>query len=862
MAMEGAWTTTNASSNNNNKTSLGGWGAGGDYWDNAVTLVDGFSLQGCESSIATTRLLAESENDFGHFRLETCVPFLASPPPEAPRSRLPVRAPGPPQVRPPVPPKPAAPSPNFVSSKQTIPVKPSIPAKPSIAPKPSHLAGKLKTVGGGFSTTIKVEGERSVVLPPRSQATPNDSNVTKPHFERSADSRSSALIDNAPCESGTKKGDNATGFCESGVVSANHCIGRGGESESRGSFEPSEEGGAANDKSGEGGGCDAANGDSLKADTGRSNSAVGDRDMNCRALIEKFNTINQSTKSSDSSAAAKAGSDEADELKSKSKDRCNGSSVSETSSVSGVWRVVSSTHQPRQPQTPNDEIEMSNKKKKGCLGIIDSDDGSFALLTSTSTSANLMQPEVVESEWRHISSLATQYEFGEESLTSLSSSSSSRIPVRTRKESVFDKAESRRRESEVWRKDSGISLTSGCSSPARRLSYPDRSVTPSGSRSYLERTSTPVGSRSSTPSLLTMRSSTPSLTTMRSSTPCLLPRPITPSCGRSSTPSLPSCRSTTPSLPSLLPRPTTPSTVGGRPTTPSLGSLLPRPTTPSRSLSARRGSLSLPLRSSEAQFHCRSSRPSLPSFSPIPSRSSRPPPSLTLSSSSMGVVGEPSLARRWDSTPSLEVSSSHPFHPRFPLPCSGRAGEPMNPKFCPDFLLWYPACHLDYFSCLLLNNLVWFKGFPFCPKGFTVSVMHQTMGPVSCDELNGVCNLDDNKGDWDAVADKDEDEDDKSTGCPGQAWGRPNGVAIPSSNLCTGEHTCYKHASDYFHLQASWSTLRYLQVLPSSTLSTLKLNCFFQVVISVPQVSTSRKYFKIAISACQAYVLQACMSFQ
>ena len=139
MAMEGAWTTTNASSNNNNKTSLGGWGAGGDYWDNAVTLVDGFSLQGCESSIATTRLLAESENDFGHFRLETCVPFLASPPPEAPRSRLPVRAPGPPQVRPPVPPKPAAPSPNFVSSKQTIPVKPSIPAKPSIAPKPSHL---------------------------------------------------------------------------------------------------------------------------------------------------------------------------------------------------------------------------------------------------------------------------------------------------------------------------------------------------------------------------------------------------------------------------------------------------------------------------------------------------------------------------------------------------------------------------------------------------------------------------------------------------------------------------------------------------------------------------------------------------
>ena len=109
--------------------------------------------------------------------------------------------------------------------------------------------------------------------------------------------------------------------------------------------------------------------------------------------------------------------------------------------------------------------------------------------------------------------------------------------------------------------------------------------------------------------------------------------------------------------------------------------------------------------------------------------------------------------------------------------------------------------------------------------------MHQTMGPVSRDELNGVCNLDDNKG---VVADKDEDEDDKSTGCPGQAWGRPNGVAIPSSNLCTAEHTCYKHASDYFHLQPLWSTLTYLQVLPSSNLSTFNLNCFFQVVTSVP----------------------------
>ena len=29
-----------------------------------------------------------------------------------------------------------------------------------------------------------------------------------------------------------------------------------------------------------------------------------------------------------------------------------------------------------------------------------------------------------------------------------------------------------------------------------------------------------------------------------------------------------------------------------------------------------------------------------------------------------------------------------------------------------------------------------------------MSVMHQTIGPVSRDELNGVCNLDDNKGLW------------------------------------------------------------------------------------------------------------------
>merc|ERR1719192_1534214 len=188
MTMEGAWTTSSANNNNNNnnnKTSLGGgWGPGGDYWDNAVTLVDGFSLQGCESTIESTRLLAESDNDFGHFRLETCVPFLTSPPPETPRSRLPVRA----QSRPPVPPKPATPA-SFATSKQSIPVKPSVPAKPTIAPKPSHLAGKLKTIGGGFSTTIKVEGERSVVvLPLRSQTTAGDSNVTKAQSETSANS--------------------------------------------------------------------------------------------------------------------------------------------------------------------------------------------------------------------------------------------------------------------------------------------------------------------------------------------------------------------------------------------------------------------------------------------------------------------------------------------------------------------------------------------------------------------------------------------------------------------------------------------------------------------------------------------------
>ena len=46
----------------------------------------------------------------------------------------------------------------------------------------------------------------------------------------------------------------------------------------------------------------------------------------------------------------------------------------------------------------------------------------LSAMTSSSTT-NLMQPDLVESEWLKISSLATQYEFGEESLTSLSSSS-------------------------------------------------------------------------------------------------------------------------------------------------------------------------------------------------------------------------------------------------------------------------------------------------------------------------------------------------------------------------------------------------------------------------------------------------------
>ena len=72
-----------------------------------------------------------------------------------------------------------------------------------------------------------------------------------------------------------------------------------------------------------------------------------------------------------------------------------------------------------------------------------------------------------------------------------------------------------------------------------------------------------------------------------------------------------------------------------------------------------------------------------------------------------------------------------------------------------------------------------------------MSVMHQTMGPVSF-----VMRLME-RAIWmitsgEVAVDKDEeDEDDKSTGCPGQAWGRPNGVAIPSSNLCNVEHTCY-----------------------------------------------------------------------
>ena len=117
------------------------------------------------------------------------------------------------------------------------------------------------------------------------------------------------------------------------------------------------------------------------------------------------------------------------------------------------------------------------------------------------------------------------------------------------------------------------------------------------------------------------------------------------------------------------------------------------------------------------------------------------------------------------------------------------------------------------------------------------------------------------------VVDKDdEDEDDKSTGCPGQAWGRPNGVAIPSSNLCTAEHTCYKHASDYFHLKLPWSTSKYLKVFSSTNL------CFFQIVISalpstlrVPKVLENSNLYVKSLSckfACYYILLTVLLSYK
>ena len=205
------------------------------------------------------------------------------------------------------------------------------------------------------------------------------------------------------------------------------------------------------------------------------------------------------------------------------------------------------------------------------------EDKSLGLLSSLSLdSQDSLQPELVEEQWRHISSLANQFQNGAKSLTSLPSLSASRIPVRIRKESVFMAPEKswRRRsegsqgqESNVWRKESGVSL-SGYNTP-RRQSYPDRCVTPS--------------SRSSTPSL-PGHSSTPLRT--RSTTPSRMDRSSTPLMTRSTTP----CLKGRNSAPSLLPRPVTPS----------LPSQLSRPSTPSRPLSApsRRGSLLLPPRSS------------------------------------------------------------------------------------------------------------------------------------------------------------------------------------------------------------------------------------------------------------------------
>ena len=62
--------------------------------------------------------------------------------------------------------------------------------------------------------------------------------------------------------------------------------------------------------------------------------------------------------------------------------------------------------------------------------MITGKDKSLALLSSLSLdSQDSLQPELVEEQWRQISSLATQFQNKAESITSLPSLSASRIPV-------------------------------------------------------------------------------------------------------------------------------------------------------------------------------------------------------------------------------------------------------------------------------------------------------------------------------------------------------------------------------------------------------------------------------------------------
>ena len=277
------------------------------------------------------------------------------------------------------------------------------------------------------------------------------------------------------------------------------------------------------------------NGEALKGDTGSSDLADTDQDIKCRKIIDKFNAI--------SDKDGGGGSQGDKETKESQGERC-------------VWRVPGKCGAPETPrQVPHCEelLQLGEGYKKSCLSLGGEDKPSFDLESSLSPEDSL-QPEMVESEWRHISSLASQFEYTEESLSSMSSFS--RIPVRTSRESVLVTPEKpgKRRDSEVWRRDSGVSV-SGRSTP-RRMSYPERCGTP--------------GSRSSTPNL-GGRSSTPSV--LGRSTPSLLPRPITPS---------------------LLPRPITPSHNS-------------RPTTPARSLSVPNKieslSLSLPKASPRLSFN-------------------------------------------------------------------------------------------------------------------------------------------------------------------------------------------------------------------------------------------------------------------